>query len=108
MSKVLSVNYQNALSFLSEEELKNFEGEVLKAKETLVNQNGAGNDFLGWINLPIDYDKEEYARIKKASAKIISDSEVLVVIGIGGSYLGAWAAIEALTSYFKKEKGLEF
>ena len=107
MSKVLTVNYQNALSFLSEEELKNFEGEVLKAKETLVNQNGAGNDFLGWINLPVDYDKEEYARIKKASAKIISDSEVLVVIGIGGSYLGAWAAIEALTSYFKKEKGLE-
>lgn len=70
------------------------------AKEVLVSKSGAGNDFLGWIDLPVDYDKEEFARIQKAAAKIQSDSEVLVVIGIGGSYLGARAAIEFLRHNF--------
>ncbi len=63
-------------------------------------KNRAGNDFLGWIDLPVDYDKEEFDRIKKAAAKIQSDSEVLIVIGIGGSYLGARAAIEFLRHGF--------
>ena len=73
---------------------------VEDAKEVLVSKSGAGNDFLGWIDLPVDYDKEEYARIKKAAAKIQSDSDVLLVIGIGGSYLGARAAIEFLQHNF--------
>ena len=70
------------------------------AKELLVSKTGAGNDFLGWIDLPVDYDKDEFARIKKAAAKIQSDSEVLLVIGIGGSYLGARAAVEFLRHSF--------
>ena len=70
------------------------------AKEVLTSRTGAGNDFLGWIDLPVDYDKDEFARIKKAAAKIQSDSDVLLVIGIGGSYLGARAAIEFLTHSF--------
>ena len=65
-----------------------------------MDKNGAGNDFLGWLDLPVDYDKEEFTRIQKAAAKIQSDSEVLVVIGIGGSYLGARAAIEFLRHGF--------
>ena len=70
------------------------------AKEVLVNKTCAGNDFLGWIDLPVNYDKEEFARIKAAAKKIQSDSEVLLVIGIGGSYLGARAAIEFLQHNF--------
>ena len=73
---------------------------ALDAKDLLVSKTGAGNDFLGWIDLPVDYDKEEFDRIKKAAAKIQSDSEVLLVIGIGGSYLGARAAIEFLRHSF--------
>ena len=71
---------------------------VKAAHDTLESRKGPGNDFLGWMDLPVDYDKEEFERIKKAAAKIKSDSEVLIVIGIGGSYLGARAAIEALKS----------
>ena len=70
------------------------------AKEVLVNKSGAGNDFLGWIDLPVDYDKDEFNRIKSAAEKIKSDSDVLLVIGIGGSYLGARAAIEFLRHNF--------
>ncbi len=73
---------------------------TLDAKELLVSKTGAGSDFLGWLDLPVNYDKEEFDRIKKAAAKIQSDSEVLVVIGIGGSYLGARAAIEFLRHSF--------
>lgn len=73
---------------------------VQDAREVLVSRTGAGNDFLGWIDLPVDYDKEEFGRIQKAAEKIKSDSEVLVVIGIGGSYLGARAAIEFLRHGF--------
>ena len=70
----------------------------MTAKETLLSKEGAGNDYLGWIDLPVDYDKDEFARIKKAAAKIQSDSDVLLVVGIGGSYLGARAAIEFLST----------
>ena len=72
----------------------------MAAKKLLVDRSGAGNDFLGWIDLPVNYDKEEFARIQKAAEKIQEDSEVLVVIGIGGSYLGARAAIEFLRHSF--------
>ena len=98
------IDYKNALSAISKEEVKNFEATVLKAKETLVTKSGAGNDFLGWVEYPINYDKCEFARIKAAAEKIQKDSDVLVVIGIGGSYLGAKAIIEALNPYFRCEK----
>ncbi|MBO1684338.1 glucose-6-phosphate isomerase, partial [[Clostridium] scindens] len=69
--------------------------------DKMVNEKtGAGNDFLGWVNLPVDYDKDEFNRIKKAAEKIRSDSDALIVIGIGGSYLGARAAIEMLNHTF--------
>ena len=68
------------------------------AMNTLVQGTGAGNDFLGWVDLPVDYDKEEFARIEQAAKKIQSDSKALVVIGIGGSYLGARAVVELLRS----------
>ena len=99
MSKLL-FDYSKALEFVSQEEIDNFESTVNLAKETLINKKGAGADFLGWLDLPVNYDKEEFERIKKAAKKIQSDSEVLVVIGIGGSYLGAKACIEALSQSF--------
>ena len=99
MSRV-RFDYSKASGFVSEGEIKNMQKLAEAAKETLVSKSGAGNDFLGWIDLPVDYDKEEFARIKKAAKKIQEDSEVLVVIGIGGSYLGARAAIEFLRHSF--------
>lgn len=93
-------DYQNALPFFGEHELDYLKQQVKLAHEMIHNKTGAGNDFLGWIDLPTDYDKEEFARIKKAAEKIQSDSDVLVVIGIGGSYLGARAAIEMLNHSF--------
>lgn len=99
MSRV-RFDYLKASGFVSEGEIKNMKKLAEAAKETLVSKSGAGNDFLGWIDLPVDYDKEEFARIKKAAKKIQEDSEVLVVIGIGGSYLGARAAIEFLRHSF--------
>ena len=100
MSSKVTFDYSKATSFVSENEVDLMKKITMDAKETLVSKTGAGNDFLGWIDLPVDYDKEEFARIKKAAAKIQSDSDVLVVIGIGGSYLGARAAIEALRHSF--------
>lgn len=99
MAKV-TFDYSKAAKFVSENEVANMESIVANAKETLVTKKGAGNDFLGWINLPVDYDKEEFARIKSAAKKIQNDSDVLLVIGIGGSYLGARAAIEFLGHSF--------
>ena len=99
MSKV-TFDYSKAASFIGENEVESMKKLALDAKEVLVNRTGAGNDFLGWMDLRVDYDKEEFARIKQAAAKIQSDSEVLVVIGIGGSYLGARAAIEFLRHSF--------
>ena len=100
MSKQVTFDYSKTGSFISGEEIGYMKKLTLAAKEELVGRTGAGNDFLGWIDLPVDYDKEEFDRIKKAAAKIQSDSEVLLVIGIGGSYLGARAAIEFLGHSF--------
>ena len=100
MGKEVTFDYSKTAGFISAEEVKNMKAGVECAKEVLTSRTGAGNDFLGWIDLPVDYDKEEFARIKKAAAKIQSDSDVLLVIGIGGSYLGARAAIEFLTHSF--------
>ncbi len=99
MEKV-TFDYGKSAGFISQEEVSYMAKLAEDAKEVLVSKSGAGNDFLGWLDLPVDYDKEEFARIKKAAAKIQSDSEVLVVIGIGGSYLGARAAIEFLRHGF--------
>lgn len=96
----ITFDYSKAAAFISDEEVSYMQKLAADAKEQLVSKTGAGNDFLGWIDLPVDYDKDEFARIKKAAAKIQSDSEVLVVIGIGGSYLGARAAIEFLRHGF--------
>ncbi len=94
--------------FVTKEEINNMESAVKAADELLTSRTGAGNDFLGWIDLPVNYDKEEFDRIKKAASKIQSDSEVLVVVGIGGSYLGARAAIEMLTdSFYNLNAGLK-
>ena len=106
MAKV-TFDYSRAKDFIREEEVQNMAVQVAAAKEVLVSKSGAGNDYLGWIDLPVDYDKEEFARIKKAAAKIQSDSEVLVVLGIGGSYLGARAAISFLSSNFYNESTKE-
>ena len=100
MSRQVTFDYSKAGSFISEEEIGYMKKLTLDAKETLVSKTCAGNDFLGWIDLPVDYDKEEFARIKAAAKKIQSDSDVLLVIGIGGSYLGARAAIEFLSHSF--------
>ena len=100
MAESISFDYSNAKFMVSDEEIKAMEVRVLEAKQTLLDRTGEGNEFLGWIDLPIDYDKEEFSRIKAAAKKIQSDSEVLIVIGIGGSYLGARAAIEALGHTF--------
>lgn len=96
----LNFNYQFAKNFFNENELKQIKPYVELANEVLTSKSGAGNDFLGWIDLPENYDKDEFARIKKAAEKIKNDSEVLIVIGIGGSYLGAKAAIEFLSHSF--------
>lgn len=96
----ITFDYSKAAGFISEEEVSYMSKLVADAKKQLTDKSGAGNDFLGWIDLPVDYDKKEFARIKKAAERIQSDSEVLVVIGIGGSYLGARAAIEFLRHGF--------
>ncbi|WP_167629917.1 glucose-6-phosphate isomerase [Listeria valentina] len=96
----INFDYSKALRFFDEHELDYLEPAVKVAHDMLHNGTGAGSDYLGWVNLPSDYDKEEFDRILKASQKIQNDSEVLIVIGIGGSYLGARAAIETLNHSF--------
>ena len=96
----ISFDYKKALPFVGQHEIDYMSEYVASAHKMLHDKTGAGNDFLGWVDLPVDYDKEEFARIKKAAEKIRSDSDVLVVIGIGGSYLGARAAIEMLSHSF--------
>ena len=99
MSKV-TFDYSKACGFVQDHEMQYMSELAEQAKEKLLARTGAGNDFLGWIDLPVDYDKDEFDRIKKAAEKIREDSEVLLVIGIGGSYLGARAAIEFLGHSF--------
>lgn len=107
MGKNVTFDYSKASCFISPDEVKNMKAIADCAKEVLVNRKGAGNDFCGWINLPVDYDKDEFARIKQAAKKIQSDSDVLLVIGIGGSYLGARAAIEFLSHSFYNQLSKE-
>ena len=86
------------------DKIDSYENKALDAFDTLMNKSGEGNDFLGWIERPVDYDKEEFERIKKAAKKINENSDVLVSIGIGGSYLGIKAVDVACNSYFNSKR----
>lgn len=97
---MLTLDLSKITPFVSKEEILNFKNSIQTAENLLNNRNGAGSDFLGWVDLPENYDRDEFERIKKSAEKIKNDSEVLVVVGIGGSYLGAKAAIEMLTDSF--------
>lgn len=107
MDNYLKVNIENSLDFINPDNLNGIEKEIKKAHKELHDKTGKGNDFLGWLDLPNSYDKEEFDRIVKAAKNIRNDSNVLLVIGIGGSYLGAKAAIEYLGKHFEKNKELE-
>lgn len=100
----IQLDYQKALSFFEQHEIDQQADLVKSVHRTIHEGTGAGSDFLGWVDLPVDYDKEEFARIQKYAKQIQSNSDVLVVIGIGGSYLGARSAIEMLTPAFKKNE----
>lgn len=100
MNQKVTFDYSRTTPFINEHEVDLMKKLILDAKEVLISKTGAGNDFLGWIDLPENYDKEEFTRVKNAAEKIKNDSEVLLVIGIGGSYLGARAAIEFLRHGF--------
>ena len=94
----LKLNDAYVKSFVKEEDFQAICPEVLKAQEILLRGTGEGSDFLGWINLPTNYDKEEYERIKKAAKKIQQSCDVFIAIGIGGSYLGAKAVVDFMKS----------
>jgi glucose-6-phosphate isomerase len=96
----IKLDYSKARAFINVNEIDNIRDMVATAHKTIHNRNGASNEFLGWLDLPVNYDKEEFARIKKAANKIKADSDALIVIGIGGSYLGARAAVEMLKHSF--------
>ncbi|HLR09508.1 MAG TPA: glucose-6-phosphate isomerase [Bacillota bacterium] len=97
----ISFSYEKADAFFDDREINKLEPFVKTAHDMLHSKTGSGNDFLGWVDLPENYDKAEFSRIQKAAAKIRQDSDVLLVIGIGGSYLGARATIEALSHSFQ-------
>ncbi len=94
----LHLNTKYLESYIAPHEMEAVKAQAELAAKTLEERTGAGNDFLGWLDLPVDYDKDEFARIKAAAKKIQSNSDILIVIGIGGSYLGARAAIELMKS----------
>lgn len=98
----IKFDYSNVSTFLNEEELTNLEPFVSSAHSLIRDKTGAGSDYLGWVQLPEEYDREEFSRIRASAGKIRKDSDVLVVIGIGGSYLGAKAAIEMMAPVFGK------
>ncbi|MFC4767605.1 glucose-6-phosphate isomerase [Effusibacillus consociatus] len=98
--KLIQFDYSKALSFVGEHEVAYLEPAIQLAHTLLHEQKGPGNDYTGWVDLPLTYDKDEFAKIQQAAQKIQADSDALVVIGIGGSYLGARAAIEMLSHSF--------
>lgn len=97
---MLNFEYKNSLGFIKEEELKHIEFQIKTAHAQLHESLGPGEDFIGWLNLPVNYDKQEFAAVKECAEEIKKEADVLVVIGIGGSYLGARAVIEALSNSF--------
>ena len=100
---MLKLDLQRTIGMVTQEELKNVEAATKLALATVVDRTGPGSEFLGWVDLPLDYDKAEFNRILLSAERIKHDSDALVVIGIGGSYLGAKAAIEMLTHTFHNE-----
>lgn len=100
MSKGISLDLSKTVPYMKESEIFSLQPMVSEAHKMLHEKYGEGNDYLGWVDLPVDYDKDEFARIKKAAERIRSNSDILVVIGIGGSYLGARAAVEMLSHSF--------
>ena len=96
----LKLNSKYVGKFVNDDEMTGIKSQVESAAKVLHDKTGLGNDFLGWLDLPVDYDKEEFTRIKAAAERIQSNSDVLIVIGNGGTYLGARAAIEFLKSPF--------
>lgn len=100
MMDKINLDYSKISNFISEAEIEEIKKEVVQAAKKLEEKTGEGNDFLGWLDLPVNYDKEEFRRIKESAERIKNNSEVLIVIGIGGSYLGARAVIECLTHSF--------
>ena len=99
--------YKNAEKFIGKHEIESIKPAVLDAAKRLTEKKGDGKDFLGWIDLPVNYDKEEFEKIKKAAEKIRNDSDILFVIGIGGSYLGARAAIDFVKHSFYNDLSKE-
>ena len=97
---MIAIDYANALPFFNETEMDQFEPQMRLAHDQLHKKTGPGSEYLGWLQLPAQYDKTEFARIRKAAQKIRRDTDILIVIGIGGSYLGARAAIELLSNNF--------
>ena len=97
---MLQFNMKDAAQFVSQQEMDNLRAQMKLAQLQTLEKNGPGNDFLGWVDLPVDYDKEEFNRIKNAATRIQEHSGLLVVVGIGGSYLGARAVIELLSHHF--------
>ncbi len=104
---MISLDYSKICNFVSSDEINSMKELTLKASDILMKKSGLGNEFLGWLDLPENYDKEEFRRIKNAAEKIRSQSQVLVVVGIGGSYLGAKAATEMLTNPFGSDSDIE-
>jgi glucose-6-phosphate isomerase len=96
----ISLDYSRTLGFIKKEEIEYIENQVFNAHEMLHSKRGPGNDYLGWVELPEEYDREEFARIERAAERIKEKCDVFIVIGIGGSYLGARAAIEMLNHSF--------
>lgn len=99
----VSFNYNNALSFMKNSEVENLSEFVKQAHHQIHQKQGPGSDYLGWIDWPVNYDKEEFSRVKLAAKRIQEQSDALIVIGIGGSYLGSKAAIEALSHTFHNQ-----
>jgi len=100
--KNVTIDYSNVLSFLSKEEIMSYEKDCNDALMNLLNKTGKGNDYVGWVDYPTKISEEELARIMSAKNKIVANGDCLVVVGIGGSYLGAKAVIESLNKYFNK------
>ena len=109
MDKCITFDYSNSLKFFSEYEIENLSSQIRTAHEMLHNKTGAGNDYTGWVDLPVNYDKVEFERVKRAAQRIRENSDILIVIGIGGSYLGAKAGIDVLShpfyNYLPNQKG---
>lgn len=97
---MIRLDYKNTEGFVKDYEIEYLKPFVENAHTLLHQKSGPGNDFLGWLDLPVSYDTNEFARIKDAAERIRQNSDIFIVIGIGGSYLGARAAIEALTHSF--------